>query len=106
MTQRLNNRVRIVAAVVIVTACAGSGGGLFGRSQALAAPDVQGEGKTSAPNTLPPIPGNLPNHFAYGLFNGDISDMHVGVPYDYRYQYLAGGVNTGDGWRTWNSDGL
>src|SRR6266511_4977579 len=24
------------------------------------------------------------------------------VPWDYAYQYLAGGVNTGGGWRTWN----
>ena len=31
--------------------------------------------------------------------------MHSGVPYDYRYQYLAGGVNTGDGWRSWQGDG-
>jgi hypothetical protein len=53
--------------------------------------------------TLPPIPGGLPNHFGYGLFNGTISDMHPGVPYDYRYQYLAGGVNTGGGWQTWGT---
>jgi hypothetical protein len=26
-----------------------------------------------------------------------------GVPWDYRYQYLSGGVNTGGGWSTWNS---
>ena len=26
-----------------------------------------------------------------------------GVPWRYRYQYLAGGVNTGGGWETWNS---
>ena len=28
-----------------------------------------------------------------------------GIPWDYRYQYLAGGVNTGSGWETWNPDG-
>ena len=27
-----------------------------------------------------------------------------GVPFDYVYQYLAGGVNTGDGWQTWDPD--
>lgn len=54
---------------------------------------------------LPPIPSGMPTHFSYGLFNGDLSDMHSGVPYDFRYQYLAGGVNTGDGWRSWQSDG-
>jgi len=26
-----------------------------------------------------------------------------GVPWRYSYQYLAGGVNTGQGWETWNS---
>jgi len=26
-----------------------------------------------------------------------------GVPFDYAYQYLAGGVNTGGGWQTWNA---
>jgi hypothetical protein len=25
-----------------------------------------------------------------------------GTPWDYRYQYLTGGVNTGEGWTTWN----
>jgi hypothetical protein len=28
-----------------------------------------------------------------------------GIPWDYRMQYLAGGVNTGQGWETWNSNG-
>ncbi len=26
-----------------------------------------------------------------------------GIPWDYRYQYLTGGVNTGEGWTTWNN---
>jgi hypothetical protein len=28
-----------------------------------------------------------------------------GVPWNARYQYLAGGANTGNGWATWNSNG-
>jgi hypothetical protein len=28
-----------------------------------------------------------------------------GIPFDYAYQYLAGGVNTGNGWQTWNTSG-
>jgi hypothetical protein len=42
----------------------------------------------------------------FGLANGptDISWMtSSGVPWKYRYQYLASGVNTGTGWETWNS---
>src|SRR5207248_10839733 len=27
-----------------------------------------------------------------------------GVPWDYAYQYLAGGVNTGSGWQAWNAN--
>ena len=27
------------------------------------------------------------------------------APFGFRYQYLAGGVNTGQGWSTWNPDG-
>jgi hypothetical protein len=27
-----------------------------------------------------------------------------GIPFDYAYQYLAGGVNTGNSWRYWNED--
>ncbi len=27
----------------------------------------------------------------------------TGAAWDYRYQYLAAGVNTGEGWATWNS---
>jgi hypothetical protein len=34
----------------------------------------------------------------------DISWMvDSGVPWNYRYQYLSGGVNTGQDWATWNS---
>ncbi len=42
----------------------------------------------------------------FGLANGpsDLGWMtSSGVPWRYRYQYLAGGVNTGKGWETWNS---
>ena len=42
----------------------------------------------------------------FGLANGpsDLSWMtSSGVPWRYRYAYLAGGVNTGSGWETWNS---
>jgi hypothetical protein len=36
-----------------------------------------------------------------GYLNGMRSNN--GTAWDYRYQYLAGGVNTGSGWETWNS---
>jgi hypothetical protein len=31
--------------------------------------------------------------------------MRATAPYGFRYQYLAGGVNTGNGWATWSPDG-
>ncbi len=54
------------------------------------------------------VPNGLPSHFALGLANNPpwLSWMtSSGVPWDMRYQYLAGGVNTGRGWATWNPNG-
>jgi hypothetical protein len=36
---------------------------------------------------------------------GGAAAMRKAAPFGYRYQYLAGGVNTGRGWATWNPDG-
>jgi len=36
---------------------------------------------------------------------GAVSTMLATGPFGFRYQYLAGGVNTGDGWTTWAPDG-
>src|ERR1700730_14108112 len=50
---------------------------------------------------------SLPTHFAFGLAAspGDTWMPRSGIAFDYRYQYLAGGVNTGHGWETWNPNG-
>ena len=42
-----------------------------------------------------------------GLGNspGGAAAMRHAAPFGYRYQYLAGGVNTGRGWATWNPRG-
>ena len=53
----------------------------------------------------------LPAHFGFGLAaspdgNGIYGWMpQSGIPWDYAYQYLSGGVNTGGGWETWNTSG-
>jgi hypothetical protein len=53
------------------------------------------------------IPPGWPHHVALGVADspGDAQALrsHSGV--DMRYQYLAGGVNTGHGWATWNPNG-
>jgi hypothetical protein len=36
---------------------------------------------------------------------GGAKALRKAAPFEYRYQYLAGGVNTGDGWATWNPGG-
>ena len=36
---------------------------------------------------------------------GGAGDLKAAGNYGFRYQYLAGGVNTGSGWATWNDDG-
>ncbi|MEA2440809.1 MAG: hypothetical protein QOH76_2233 [Thermoleophilaceae bacterium] len=36
---------------------------------------------------------------------GGAKKLRKSAPFAYRYQYLAGGVNTGDGWPTWNPNG-
>jgi hypothetical protein len=36
---------------------------------------------------------------------GGAAAMRKAAPFGYRYQYLAGGANTGGGWSTWNENG-
>ncbi|MBI2933589.1 MAG: hypothetical protein HYY16_18255 [Planctomycetes bacterium] len=65
-----------------------------------------GSGGGSSPAGGGGLPAGLPALFALGLSSqpGDQTWMAgSGVPWNYRYQYLAGGVNTGGGWSTWNS---
>jgi hypothetical protein len=53
------------------------------------------------------LPVGWPHHLALGLTDppGDASRLVQHAPLDLRYQYLAGGVNTGSGWATWNPGG-
>jgi hypothetical protein len=55
-------------------------------------------------------PAGLPTRFSFGLMSGPgttgaMNDMRTqnGTKWDFRYQYLSAGVNTGSGWATWNS---
>jgi len=56
---------------------------------------------------LPPsavVPAGLPQHLGLGLMNNPVQldwMASSGIAWDYRYQYLTGGVNTGSGWSTW-----
>ena len=49
-----------------------------------------------------------PTVFSFGMANGPGAVAQLtagGSDFAYRYQYLAGGANTGSGWATWNQNG-
>src|SRR3977135_2138441 len=57
--------------------------------------------------TLPPSPHGWPKTLQLGLVDGPAgaAALRRSAPFGFRSQYLAGGVNTGQGWATWNPDG-
>ena len=56
---------------------------------------------------LPPMPAKWPRTLQIGVADspGGAAALRRTAPFGFRYQYLAGGVNTGGGWSTWNPDG-
>lgn len=56
---------------------------------------------------LPPLPRDWPATMQLGMSDspGGAANLKATAPFGFRYQYLAGGVNTGGGWSTWNTDG-
>jgi hypothetical protein len=56
---------------------------------------------------LPPTPSGWPSRVEIGLADspGGAAALRATAPFLFRYQYLAGGVNTGNGWSTWNTNG-
>lgn len=61
----------------------------------------------SAPSGLPSLPHGWPATLQLGMADepGGAAAMKATARFGFRYQYLAGGVNTGKGWATWNPDG-
>jgi len=55
----------------------------------------------------PPLPSGWPNRIELGMGDspGGAAAMKATAPFAFRYQYLAGGVNTGNGWANWNANG-
>jgi hypothetical protein len=53
------------------------------------------------------LPPGWPNHMELGMADapGGAAAMRSTAPFAFRYQYLAGGANTGSGWATWNTNG-
>src|SRR5215213_10201646 len=61
----------------------------------------------TVPASLPAAPAGWPSTLQLGMSDkaGGAEFMRATAPFGLRYQYLAGGVNTGKGWATWNRDG-
>ncbi len=58
-------------------------------------------------SSLPPLPAGWPHTLQLGLADapGGAAALRRAAPFRFRYQYLAGGANTGQGWSTWNENG-
>jgi hypothetical protein len=54
-----------------------------------------------------PLPAGWPNRIELGMADspGGAAAMKATAAFGFRYQYLAGGANTGSGWATWNTNG-
>jgi hypothetical protein len=54
-----------------------------------------------------PLPAGWPARVELGMADapGGAAAMKANAPFAFRYQYLAGGANTGSGWATWNTNG-
>jgi hypothetical protein len=82
--------------------------GLLRRALGLAVVALALAGSAPASTTaLPPLPRGWPVTLQLGLADapGGAAALHRSAPFGFRYQYLAGGVNTGQGWATWNPNG-
>jgi hypothetical protein len=57
--------------------------------------------------SLPVLPKGWPTSVQLGMSDGagGASSLVRSAPFGFRYQYLAGGVNTGSGWAGWEPDG-
>jgi hypothetical protein len=77
------------------------------RALAVAALAISLAAVPAAAAKLPPLPHGWPATLQIGLSDspGGARPLRASAPFGFRYQYLAGGVNTGSGWSTWNPNG-
>ena len=73
---------------------------------AASATTTQGSSSPVPSGSLPALPKGWPTTLQLGMSDepGGAADL-AAAGFGFRYQYLAGGVNTGQGWTTWNPDG-
>jgi hypothetical protein len=104
MSVHLTPRWRVFALVLTPLLILGKVAGVWAATRQ--SPVVQ------RPVTKGGSPAGIPAHFSFGVGNGlrgtsGLNDMRTrnGTAWDVRYQYLAAGVNTGNGWRAWEQPG-
>jgi hypothetical protein len=103
-THRVRRLLLLLLSTVVLVLCSGPAASVSAAGSAAGGPArarPMAEGAAARADALP-------THFGIGLTAEppDIADggwlPESQVPWDYAYQYLAAGVNTGNGWRTWN----
>ena len=59
------------------------------------------------PHAQASLPSGWPSRIELGMSDspGGAAALKATAPFAFRYQYLAGGVNTGNGWASWNTNG-
>ena len=95
----MRNRVIILTVGVVAT--------LLGMvSTGLPRPGSTSGAAPALPASTIQLPAGWPSIFPIGVSQGlgDASEFHDSAPVTLRYQYLAGGVNTGAGWTNWSPD--
>src|SRR4029077_1747796 len=62
---------------------------------------------STSTSKLPALPKGWPRTMQIGLMDSPdgAARLRRSARFGFRYQYLAGGANTGQGWSTWNPDG-
>jgi hypothetical protein len=62
---------------------------------------------SSVAHAQAPLPAAWPKQIELGMMDspGGAAAMKNTTAFKFRYQYLAGGANTGSGWATWNTNG-
>ncbi len=81
-------------------------GGLLGLAL-LTTMVIQPGGSATTAEAAGTLPAGWPSTLQLGMADspGGAGSMKAVAPFAFRYQYLAGGVNTGNGWANWNTNG-
>jgi hypothetical protein len=103
---RLPLSLMLLAVLTVASLLGPLAGVPFGQVASLPAL-LEGPGVAHAQAGLPPLPNGWPSTLQLGRADapGGAAAMRALAPFAFRYQYLAGGVNTGGGWATWNPSG-